>query len=205
MKQLLLVLSSLLALCAGPDRGFIETETGASARWEQEETPLLVLAHPSAQQWIAPLISAAEYLNARVGCKVVEVSHDLHPEAEAFLVGPGVVPAFGFDYAACEPKDQISCFPRTYVGADPVNGHIRGAPMFLPVAAWTPLARAHLWWIATHELGHTLGLAHDDQGPEEDPEKAWSLMQPRQSLDNDHMPPLTDADAARLRERYCRK
>ncbi len=132
---------------------------------------------------------------------LIKVEPELHEDASNFIKNaPGIIPVFGFDLERCDPAtDEGSCNPRTYSHHNPLTGQNVSTPMLMPVANWKLFVLPKLWAIAVHELGHSLGLDHDDP----DGEKEWSMMLPTIDLSNPINPELTDADVKRVRGMYC--
>ena len=159
----------------GPDNGRIEERCRAGVTgplaWEPSRLPVHVVVDPSAGSWMATLIEAAKAWNAAAGREVLTVE----PAAETSwveyadaLAGAGREPAgTAFVYSSIEP--MLSA-PRMAGIEDPWG---------LTRLRWRPdtcaLGYAVVWLrdspdslgasfaseVATHELGHVLGLAHD--------------------------------------------
>ncbi len=212
MHAALLLLLPLLAAESEPwDRGFEQPPScAAPVRWAPKDLPILLLVHPAASEWLIPTARAATHWNALLGFEAFHVSTVFHAEAEAFAYGvnPGVVPILGFVPSnACfdsDPKKRpqnTECFAHTSWRARIDTGQLVATPVYVPLM---PMVAQHpySWWIMAHELGHVLGLGHDEQHhPPEAPRR--SIMEPYIDLGRqDSTPPITQADLHRVREWY---
>lgn len=217
MKQLLAVLAFLLfigcASCAQAadrpkDNGFSVLEGGAELRWSPDVVPLTIFVHPSAAMWFYHVQKAADVWNQKVGFQLFQVSESLHPEAVAFLdSSPGIIPLMGYPpNSACDdslkrpglPMD--ACNPYTSMKGVLLSGMMVSASVWMPMdvsAAVMPDA----YLLLVHELGHVLGLGHDETLPGQKP---WSIMEPALNLVEvlGKEPSITDEDAQRVIDWY---
>lgn len=206
-----LILVALLALSPGcnsstypnpKDEGFIKVEeTGKDIHWDRAAIPLVIFVHPSAAMWIFHTRKAVNIWNKQLGFEAFKVSIELHGEAGAFLESsPGIVPLMGF------PIDQgcdglMGCNPHTLQRALKLDGSIVATSIWMP-SDLTVAIMPDAYLLVLHELGHVLGLTHDETISGY---KLWSIMEPALDLSETmdlSPPPITRADIRRLREWY---
>lgn len=194
MKYLFLFLFIAVSGCATwkvpVDHSFTLSEQNKALHWVQGDLPLQIYIHPSAAMWAYHVQKAVDVWNTELGVPMFSVSLDIHEEAEAFAVdSPGIVPILGFT----PPKDCTppQCAPHTDMKYEQLTGKILAAPVYLPADPYLVL-HPDAYLIVVHELGHTLGLEHDDTIPGRPP---WSVMEDHLHIPvHGRSPPITDHD-----------
>lgn len=161
------------------DVGFIRAPSGALIHQNAKYLPLLVAIRPNATDW-SPIIKAAihewnEMLGFPAFFYLGVLKADIPPM-------DGVIPV-GIDAAKQHRAD-------TYFTAELQTGLMHRCYVEMPVGSYSTRAATLM---AMHELGHVLGLDHDNDLPR-------SLMHPEMSSINIA---VTDADIARLRLVYA--
>lgn len=162
------------------------TEAGLmpnAPRWEQGDFPLTICAVQYSTGSLdtdgrEAVADAADAINSRLGLWVYEVNDDGAGCEVMISLGvpqePGWMDAGG-DFRLLSSDNGLRCEVRT----SNVRGELQGL-------------------VLQHELGHCLGLAHDDF--------ELSIMRPVQTVTPDrHIPPwITDSDRELLRQLYSR-
>lgn len=196
LPLVLLLTSSCAIFPDSRDHGWmVVPSTNAPIRWQARDLPIDLLVHPSGVFWYQHVVKAAKIWNEWLGREAFRVGGDLRPDAVAYLESsPGVVPIFGFQVdPSCKVEVTTLCWPHTRTSAQE-TGQIEAVSMMLPLdlpLALTPDAT----WIVVHELGHVLGLDHDDQALD-------SLMVPSFAIPLISDPQVTRADLQRLTAWY---
>lgn len=186
------------------DEGFLKIDgNNLDVRWDPDDLPILIFVHPSAAMWLFHAEKAAAVWNKRLGFPAFKVSMDIHREAMAFLNNsPGIVPIIGFSLNEHCPNivDVMTCNPHTLQRANRINGLINMSGIWMPIDLATAV-RPDAYLLVVHEMGHVLGLTHDETLPNY---YSWSIMEPAIDLSTIGLnpPPITDADLARLRNWY---
>jgi len=148
-----------------------DCDEGEDLVWDRDEIPLSV----SADGLIGETQTAIDLINSQVGCDILEF-------AEASRIGTDVT--------------IISDSPMSPgTGRGGATWHVRGSDgMRARVELYAPGALAER--VIVHELGHVLGLAHD--------EHTGSIMYPTQTDTRDlQFILITQHDRSLLRDLYC--
>jgi hypothetical protein len=176
--------SEIFIAKAPPDHGLLETSQGAPQRWARTDLPLLVFVDRFAESYVPVVQLAAHTWNEMIGCPVflvfgspVDGLAQTFEDTHTTVVGV-LLRQFGD--------------PETRMLTDEESGLIGHAAVFLPPGSY-PSRHALLYTM--HELGHVLGLAHD--------ENPTSLMYESLSrLNAGSMAPALE-DVLLLRAIYC--
>ena len=170
-KLILAIICFLICSCAHfGDRGFMHCgNRGAPMRWANNPTVYFWDTAPI--DHVIAITNAVADLNNRCGCEVVEISYN----GNIAITGP-------------LPIESGAKLGLASLRCDRVSGDIYGARISIAreVKGWT------LRRVATHELGHALGLDHDNA--------AGSVMSQYSTSTN-----FTETDIDRIRGRYCAK
>lgn len=160
------------------DVGFVLTPSGSIIHQDPKYIPLLIAVLPNASDW-SPIMSAA----------VHEWNETLGFQAFFYLgvLKIGIPPMEGIIPVGIDSKKQNRA--DTFFSAEIQSGVMRRCYLVMPVGSYSIRAATLM---AMHELGHVLGLGHDDSLPR-------SLMHPEMASINIA---VTDADIARLRAVY---
>jgi len=148
-------------------------------RWSRDSMPLSVRTTNGARE--SALQGAIDLINTQVGCQILVLDSGRQPETDGFdvLVSFDVPMTSGQDHPGGSTQIRRDALSRQRVYID-VYASALNADM--------------LHKVLVHELGHGLGLAHDD----------WegSIMRPVQ-LQEVEFVRLSDADQRLLAELYC--
>lgn len=170
------------------DRGFMRTDDGKYPLiWLKGNLPIIAMAHPDVSlAWRATFTAAASRINQAVGANLFDtVAQDPPPGYR--LAGP--VPAGFILLCASEPAGELQVdHGRTELKWTRSDGRIFAAVVTVPTKCVQRAA------VMLHELGHVLGLEHDDNN-------LGSIMYHKLS-DRTSPGQITEADAARLRRVY---
>lgn len=161
------------------DRGLIIDADGDPLRWSKFHIPLLIVVRPDVAFWTLTFRYAIDLWNERTGIDLFVWGGISENEALGVEPGPGII-------AIESAPDNGSAFHTRLTVAE--DGEIRAAPIRV---TGTP-SDVNADRIATHELGHVLGLAHDDYRS--------SVMFPRAVSDSFE---ITDKDVETLQEWYA--
>jgi len=171
------------------DQGFMTTDDGKNKlMWSKGDLPIVALAHPDLPlTWRATYLAAASRMNSAIKAKVFDqVTQDLPP---GYNIDGPIPPGFILLWPK-EPAGELQVdHGRTTVNWRRDDGRIYSALVEVPRDGVAQRASVML-----HELGHVLGLAHDDGN-------LGSIMYPK--LGGRIAPgEVTVADADRLRKVY---
>lgn len=168
------------------DRGFMKVD-GQPLRWLKENLPITALVHPELPLgWNASYQAAASRINGAVGLTLFDPMPQMPPPGYN-INGP--VPAGFILIWGREPAGELQ--------VDHGHADLRWRQDDKSIYAATvsvPLEAPQRVALMLHELGHVLGLEHDD-------DNLGSIMYHRLS---ERVTPgeVTEADAARLRKAY---
>ena len=201
-------LSFLLALsfsCAAPSRleplissyvdpaldaGFRtvqEDGTGETVWWAKDNIPLILMFDQTARPWAATFRVAAEAWNTVLGFNAF-IPMPCCTERLSAVLKSGQTKSVIAILSAPVPINQAT----TYFQAVE-TGEIGSAALLMPGGRFTG---GTAFLMASHELGHLLGLAHD-------PELPTSIMFPQLDFDGFNLPRFpTVGDIARIQARY---
>lgn len=151
-----------------------QCETPEEIVWPTNQIPLQVY-EPTGSRSVDAAIEAA---NFQIGCEVLERSDSPSADVQVFLNEPAQV-----------ERDRSGGNTLHFLES---SGRMRASIATMLIANGAAQTR-----VIHHELGHVLGLAHDDFES--------SAMYPR-ILDTDDLTffRFTDSDSALLHERFCR-
>lgn len=168
------------------DRGFMKYGD-KPLLWFKEDLPITAMAHPELSlSWHATYRAAASRMNGVVGLRLFDPVIQETPSGYR-LNGP--VPAGFILIWPCEPTGELQVdHGRTILKWRKPDGRIYAATVEVPITA--PQRAA----VMLHELGHVLGLEHDDNN-------LGSIMYHKLS---ERVAPgvVTEDDAKRLRKAY---
>lgn len=135
------------------DRELLERE-GKHLRWVAGELPLIVLGHPDlAMSWHWVYQAAAMEFNTTVGIPLFDPN--LHPTPEGYNLDQE--PPRGFVMLQPHWDQDADSVATTEHRYDRQTGKLMSTTVTVPVSVVKLSAPAML-----HELGHVLGLAHDE-------------------------------------------
>lgn len=140
--------------------------------------PVTVHVSPALAEHDEPIQAAIDSINGRVGCRVLKRTDE--PFAEVRL----------------RPDDGVACGDSVDGVDKPASAYYCAGYVDVVFRRLDSIGLAHR--MALHELGHTLGLGHDEVGM-----MAPSVVEP-QAGDYPEYLLLSNKDAAALRERLCR-
>lgn len=132
---------------------------GHETKWDIADLPIAVYVDNSASEWLGIVYQAVKTLNAAVGRKVAML-----PEAPFSAVRDAFENGNGIDGAAYLTTDRLVSSGSTDVRYHWHTGRIRNA--FTRLSRY-PGATGRLI-VVLHELGHVMGLSHDNE--------PWQLM-----------------------------
>jgi hypothetical protein len=166
------------------DKGFMHTDRGAPIHIAGDDLPVMVVILPEALQWNDAFEWAADDWNSRIGETVFIV---VQADQAVILPDRGIVPV------CVDPSSESHA--DTHFAADQTTGEVIKAFIAMdPHLPDTQRQERAARLVAEHELGHIMGLDHDNDLP-------FSLMYPTLvSLEESPTP----ADVARLRYTYGR-
>jgi hypothetical protein len=174
------------------DNGFLLTAFGAPIRWEQSQLPIMIWVHTDAVLWYYHAKKAASIWNRALGMEIFLVEDEPREDAAIWAENsPGVVPILETD------KDD----PYTSYSAINITGALTAAPIYMPTRLELALMPDSYLFLV-HEMGHALGLAHDQPSSDGRP---WSIMEPVLRLPTENPPPITEHDLRLLRDWYSQK
>lgn len=208
MKARFLALALLLAGCPEEEEGFIEggetlvtfqsaddrvgfrvTPSGRKSRWRRSDIPITILVHKTAKDWHPMMQHAVNIWNRMADCDlfyedVLITGEDIFEYAETSTSAEGTfVPVFQH-YASGDPHTNFNTIDGT--------GQLTASSVWMVKGTMTKKIAV---LISMHELGHVLGLDHD-----EDPS---SLMYPKIYPSNSEAVRPSVDDLLRLQVEYC--
>lgn len=167
-----------------PDPTFLVTTKGQKAHQKLEQLPLRVGMKTSGMYWAGEAAAAVEYWNTITG---IELFKFVDVEAPDEFVAPeGAILISATEEEVC--GDEDGCKAVTTMEVDQASGEIQVLGVEMPVGLIHPMSA---FLMMTHELGHCLGLAHD--------ENTKSIMHPSATSSDQT---ASDADVAALRFMY---
>lgn len=168
------IASIIYAVLTQMDRAFLEADSGAPVLWEK--CPIAVVLHPDLNEHIEYIDRHVMYMNNIFGINLF-MRPVLAADAETWhkLVDPAREKKARHKIALVEPDWVEVVEAQTMLTYDNSNGKIMAAIVTVSGRHLAPdVIDAPLTPVILHELGHVLGLAHDDDSD--------SLM--HQSLDS---------------------
>lgn len=160
------------------DEDFVKTDSGASIHQDVARLPLIIVVHQEAAKWAPIVEQAINEWNENLGFQAflyVGLSSSAIPPM------PGIIPV------VIDEKQRNQA--NTLFSAEIKTGKISLCMIIMPAGQYS---RRVATLLAMHELGHALGLGHDDDLPK-------SLMHPILTAIN---VAITDHDIEILRARY---
>lgn len=181
---------SVVTIETSPDSvGFVTTKSGKDVTWARSSIPIQLVVDKRAEGWLQFYQVAAKLWNLVTECELFKEPYVEQPPlfefAETSTTAFGTIVPIFIQNASVNPHTQFTAVDST--------GELYAASLWMPT---TTSARKILVIAAMHELGHVLGLAHDNDNPA-------SLMFPKVTAANvEAMAPTID-DVLRLKVQYC--
>lgn len=169
--------------------GFRITRSGRKSKWRREDIPITILVHHTARDWLPMMQNAVNIWNRMADCElfypeVLLTKEDIFKYTETSTSPTGTfIPVFQH-YASGDPHTNFEAIDGT--------GQLTASSVWMVKGSMTKKIAV---LISMHELGHVLGLDHD-----EDPS---SLMYPKIYPSNSEAVSPTVDDLMRVQLEYC--